>query len=1010
MLTDIFIKRPVFTICLNLIILIAGYQAVNHLTTRQFPKSDLAVVKVTTTYVGADAELIRGFVTTPLEKAIASADGIDYISSSSAKNLSTIEAHLKLNYDINAALTQVQSKINQVRNDLPPEAEVPVTNVETTDSQIASMYLGFYSDKLKPNQITDYLLRVVQPRLSSISGVERADILGARTFAVRVWLKPEQMAGYNIAPHEVRQALVANNYLSALGSTKGSLVIYNLSSNADLTKIEEFKNLVIKKSDNSLIRLKDVADIEMGAENYDEEVRFGGKTATFIGVWVLPNANSLEVIQNVRKAFPDIEKTLPSGLSLGVPYDSTKYIKASIDEVLKTLTETVFIVIIVIFLFIGSLRAVLVPVVAIPLSLMGAVVIMYFLGFTLNLLTLLAIVLSVGLVVDDAIVMLENIERHIREGITPFKAAIAAARELMAPVIAMTITLVAVYAPIGIQGGLTGVLFREFAFTLAGAVLVSGFVAITLSPMMSSKLIKKSDKKNNFQLKTDAYFEKLREKYLKTLSSLIANKKTILTASFLLAVFAVPLYMFSRKELAPREDQGVVFAIVQAAPNSSVDQTSVYTKALFQQFLTFPEYEVAFQLTGATFGFSGFVTKPWSERKRTTLQMLPEAFQKFGSIPGIRAIATTPAPLPGGSTFPVEFVVSSTDDPIKLYDYGQQLVQAAFASGHFMFADTDLKFDLPEVKLNLQRDKIAFQGLNLENIVQDVATLTGGNYVNRFNLEGRSYKVIPQLERKARLYPEQLESAYISAGSNQLVSLKSLADFEHKVQARELKKFQQLNSVTIQGANHPGATLDQALSALEQKAAEILPKNYQVNYAGESRQLRKEGSTFLQTFVFAMIFIYLVLAAQFESFRDPFIILLGSVPLAIFSALIFAFLGFTTINIYSQVGLVTLVGLIAKNGILIVEFANNLREQGYDKIQAVTEACNKRLRPILMTSLATVTGHFPLILASGAGAAARNSIGIMLVAGMFIGTFFTLFVVPLIYLQFSGRRTSMPQA
>ncbi|MEZ4754533.1 MAG: efflux RND transporter permease subunit [Bdellovibrionota bacterium] len=996
-ITDLFISRPVLSICVNLILLLAGIKAVQTLTTRQYPVSDLAVVKITTAYVGANAELVRGFVTTPLERVIASADGIDYLESSSKQGVSEISAHLRLNFDINAALTQVQAKVAQVRNDLPPEAEAPVIDVETSDNRIASVYLSFYSDVLEPNQITDYLTRVVQPKLSAVKGVQKADILGARTFAMRVWLKPDRMAAMNISPSQVKDALNVNNYLSAIGKTKGSMVSVNLTANTDLQNREEFENLVVKSDGDSLVRLKDIADIVLGAEDYDQDVRFDGKQATFMGVWVLPNANSLDVIKDVRAALPAIEKNLPSGLKLSIPYDATKYIESAIEEVLKTLTETILIVILVIFLFLGSFRSVLVPVVAIPLSLIGAALLMFLFGFTLNLLTLLAIVLAVGLVVDDAIVMLENVERYVQQGKAPIEAALIAARELVGPIIAMTITLVAVYAPIGIQGGLTGVLFKEFAFTLAGAVFISGFVALTLSPMMSAYLVKKDDNPSALKVRVDSLFNKLKNLYATGLKRTLKFRFAVIVASALLILFLPLLYMFSAKELAPREDQGILFGIVQASPDSTLDQTTLYTEQVTKVFESFPEYDKSFQLTFPTNGFSGMLTKPWSERSRTTLEMEPEAWIKASKIPGVRVIMTSPPPLPGGSDFPIEMVISTTENPERLYELSKEFVNAAFASGLYMYADSDLKYDLSQTKINIDRNKIAAMGLNLKSVGNDLSIMTGGNYVNRFNIQGRSYKVIPQIKRNQRLNPEQLKDIYVQAGNQELVALGTIATLENSVQPRELKRFQQLNSVKIQGAIPPGVSIDQALNVLETKAAEILPAGFEIDYAGESRQLRKEGSTFITTLLLAIVFIYLVLASQFESFRDPFIILAGSVPLALFGSLIFSFLGLTSMNIYSQVGLVTLVGLVSKNGILIVEFANLLQEQGLTKIDAIQKACQTRLRPILMTSVATIVGHFPLILASGAGAEARNSIGIILVSGMFIGSFFTLFVVPVIY-------------
>jgi multidrug efflux pump len=987
----------------NLIILLAGYQAIHTLNVRQYPRSDIAEVTVTTTYVGANADLVRGFITTPLERVIASADGIDYMESTSAQGLSTITVHLKLNYDTNAALTQIQAKIAQVRNDLPPEAEAPVVDLETSDNQFAAMYLSFYSDDLDPNQITDYLTRVVQPKLTAISGVQRADILGARTFAMRIWLKPDRMAALSISPSVVRNALASNNYLSAVGATKGSMISVNLVANTDLNTAEEFQNLVIMQKGNTVVRLKDVADVVLGAESYDEDVRFSGSKATFMGVWVLPTANSLDVIKKVRDAVPDIEKQLPAGMHVGIPYDSTRYIDDALHEVLHTLTETLIIVVCVIFLFLGSVRSILIPVVAIPISLVGAAFLMLLFGFTINLLTLLAIVLSVGLVVDDAIVVVENVERHLQLGLTPFDAAIKGARELFGPIIAMTITLAAVYAPIGLQGGLTGTLFREFAFTLAGAVLVSGVVALTLSPMMSSKLLRAGDSHKGFAGWVNLRFEGVRRRYVRVLSNTLRWRPVTLTFAGLFALLIVPFYMMSMKDLAPKEDQGVVFGIVQAAPNATIDQTSRFTEQVNGVFKSMPETAETFQITDPTFGFSGMVTKPWSERKRSTEEIVGEVFGKVSTIPGVRVIATTPEPLPGGSQFPVEFVINSTAEPREIYEFANQIVQKAIASKVFMFADTDLKYDQPQTEIVFDRDKVALLGVNLSQVGADLGTLLGGNYVNRFSNSGRSYKVIPEAKRSARLNVDQLKNFYVSAANGKLVQLSTFATLKTTTEPRSLNRFQQLNSAKIQGAIPPGVTQDQALKVLE-AAAKDLPKGFNIDYGGSSRQLRVEGNKLMGTFVLSVILIFLVLAAQFESFRDPFIILLGSVPLALAGALLPGFLGFTTINIYSQVGLITLVGLVSKNGILIVEFANKLQESGMDKLRAVIEAAGTRLRPILMTSVATVMGHFPLVLARGPGAGARNSIGYVLVTGMIVGTLFTLFVVPSIYMLIARDR------
>ncbi|HZW91742.1 MAG TPA: efflux RND transporter permease subunit [Candidatus Eremiobacteraceae bacterium] len=1005
--TDLFVKRPVLAMVVNLVIIIAGLQAVRSLSVRQYPRSDIAVIQVSTVYVGANADLVRGFITTPLERVIASADGIDYMESTSAQGLSTITVHLKLNYDTNAALTQIQAKVQQVKNDLPPESQVPVIDLETADTEFAAVYIGFSSKELDENQITDYLTRVVQPKLSAVSGVQRADILGNRTFAMRLWLKPEQMAARGVSPSDVRDALSKNNYLSALGSTKGSMVSVNLVANTDLRTPDDFKQMVVKQENGVVVRMGEIADIQLGAENYDQDVRFNGETATFMGIWVLPTANSLQVIKDVRKTLPAIQAQLPTGMNLGIPYDSTEYIQDAINEVLHTLSETLLIVVVVIFLFLGSFRSVLIPIVAIPVSLIGAFFLMLIAGFTINLLTLLAIVLSVGLVVDDAIVMVENVERHLQMGKTPFRAAQDAARELVGPIIAMTITLAAVYAPIGIQGGLTGALFREFAFTLAGAVIVSGIVALTLSPMMGSKLLRAGDTEKGFAGIINRQFERVRNLYTRLLTGTLQYRPVVLTVWVIVALLMVPFYMFSQRELAPEEDQGVVFGVIQSSANSTLDQTNLFTSEVYDVYKSFPESASIFQITNPSGGFGGMVTKPWSQRTKTTQQLLGESAGKLSKIAGVRVIPLTPPPLPGGGNFPVDFAIVSAAEPEQVSKFAEQIAQKAMASGKFIFADTDVKFDQPQTEVVFDRDKLRSQGVDLSQAGQDLSTMLGGNYVNRFSIQGRSYKVIPQVSRAERLTPEQLSNIYVKGSANQLVPLSTFATLKTTTEPRSLNKFQQLNAVRIQGVIPPNVPLDQALTFLEDTAKQVLPQGFTVDYAGESRQLRVEGSKFLGTFLLSAILIYLVLAAQFESFRDPFIILAGSVPLAMSGALTFSFLGFTTLNIYSEVGLITLVGLIAKNGILIVEFANHLQESGHSKTEAIIGAASTRLRPILMTTAATVFGHFPLVFARGPGAGARNSIGIMLVSGMIIGTAFTLFIVPSIYMLVARARITI---
>jgi len=1014
--TDIFIRRPVLALVISLLISIAGLQAIRTLNVRQYPRSENATVTVTTVYVGASGELVRGFITTPLERAIAAADGIDYIQSQSSQGLSTISVRLKINYDATKALAEISSKVDQVRADLPPEAEVPIINIESADSRFASAYLSFTSDILKQNQITDYLVRVVQPRLSALSGVQRAGILGARTFAMRIWLKPERLAAYDISPMEVRQALAANNYLAALGRTKGALIQVNLTADTDLRSVAEFKQLVVRERHGAIIRIEDIAEVALGAEDYDTEVRFSGQTAVFMGIWPLPNANSLDVIKLVRHEMDSIQQDLPSGLQARIAYDGTDYINNAIHEVIKTLGDTLLIVVVIIFLFLGSFRSVFIPVVAIPLSLIGAVFLMQSFGFTINLLTLLAIVLSVGLVVDDAIVVVENVERHLRLGETPFNAAILGARELVGPIIAMTITLAAVYAPIGLQGGLTGSLFREFAFTLAGAVTISGVVALTLSPMMSAKLLRPGQAEHGLAGRINRGFDRLKGLYGRGLDVTLASRPAVYLVWLLATGLMVPMFKMSPVELAPTEDQGVIFGILEAAANSTLDQTSRYAAAANQVFLGIPETKFTFQITNPSSGFGGMVMQPWDERQRTVFQILPEVQQKLSAIPGIRMFPVTPPALPGGGHFPVEFILASTAEPEQILEFAQQLKMQAMASGMFAFPPLiDMKIDQPQTEFVIDRDRVADLGLNLRQVGADISAMVGGNFVNRFDIAGRSYKVIPQIQRLDRLNPEQLQNIRISGPDGNLVPLSAVATLKNSTVPRSLNRFQQLNAVTISGvAMRP---LDEALRFLEGEAGKILPKGYVLDYTGESRQLRSEGNRFLPVFILAMLLIFLVLAAQFNSFRDPFVILAGSVPLALFGALIFTFLKMpnpnipfwtkgwtTTLNIYSQVGLVTLVGLVAKNGILIVEFANKLQEQGRPKLQAVREAALTRLRPILMTSCATVAGHFPLTLVTGAGAAARNAIGLVLVGGMTIGTLFTLFAVPSIYMLVARDR------
>ncbi|MCU7937323.1 MAG: efflux RND transporter permease subunit [Candidatus Thiodiazotropha sp. (ex Dulcina madagascariensis)] len=1030
--TDLFIQRPVVAIVINLLIVIAGIQAWNSLNIRQYPRSENATINISTVYVGASAELVRGFITTPLEQAIASADGVDYIESKSLQGFSMINARLKLNYEPTKALAEITAKVNQVRNDLPAEAQVPAISIQSADSQFASAYISFASDILSQAEITDYLIRVVQPRLAAVAGVQRAEVLGARTFAMRIWLKPDKMAALHISPAQVRQALAANNFLAAVGTTKGALVQVNLTANTDLHSVEEFERLVIRYDGDSIVRLRDVADVTLGAEDYDTSVRYLGQTAVFMGIFPLPNANTIDVIQRVTTEIDAIAKDLPTGLEVNIGYDASEYIANAITEVTKTLGDTLMIVIVVIYLFLGSLRSALVPMFAIPVSLIGSIFLMQVFGFTLNLLTLLAIVLSVGLVVDDAIVVVENIERHLREGRSKREAALLGARELVGPVIAMTITLAAVYMPIALQGGLTGALFREFALTLAGTVTISGIVALTLSPMMSSHMLRSAaDEERGFTGWVNHHFDRLRQAYGRLIDNTLQARPFVYAIWFAVSLAAIPLYNMSPKELAPGEDQSVIFGIINAPANATANQKAFFGKAVEDAFLSTSEVDLTFQIllapsVGALYdtdGFSGMVVKPWqAPRERTVFEILPEIQGKLSQVPGFQIFATTPPALPGGSNFPIEFIIASTADAERLLEFAQQIQAKATASGMFHFPpQIDLRYDQPQAQVVLDRDKIGVLGLNLNQVGSDMAAALGGDFVNRFNIAGRSYKVIPQIERSQRLNPDQLTNIYINGPEGELIPLSSVAHIENKTVPRSLNRFQQLNSVKLSGMTN--RTLDEALTVLEEAAREILPPGYSIDYTGESRQLRHEGNKFLPAFMLAIVMIFMALAVQFNSFRDPLIILFGSVPLAMFGALLFTFLKMpnpnmpfwtsgwtTTLNIYAQVGLVTLVGLIAKNGILVVEFANKLQEQGLPKVDAVREAAMTRLRPVLMTTVATVAGHFPLTLVTGAGAAARNSIGLVLVGGMAIGTLFTLFVLPSIYVLLAKEHNAEPVA
>jgi len=1006
MFTDIFIKRPVLAIVVSLLILLVGARAYQLLTVREYPETQNAQVTVTTAYPGASADLVKGFITTPVEREVASANGIDYLESSSVQGLSTVTAHLNLNYDPNEALTEISSKVDKVRSELPDRANDPAIDLSVGETT-SSMYLSFFSDQLAGNQITDYLRRVVQPKLESIDGVERAGILGARTFAMRIWLKPERMAALNVTAGDVREVLEANNYLAAVGNTKGPTLSVALTAGTNVTDPKQFERLILAERDGAIVRLSDVAEIKLGAENYDTSVFHNEQNATFIGVDVTPKANPLTVAEQIRERFPKIKAGFPEGLKGEIVYDVTQYIDDAINEVGKTLGEAVLIVIVVMFLFLGSFRAIAVPVMTIPLSLIGVGFIMLALGYSVNLLTLLAMILGIGLVVDDAIIVVENIHRHVEEGLSPFDAAIKGARELAGPVVAMTITLAAVYAPIGFTGGLTGALFQEFAFTLAGAVIISGVVALTLSPMMCSRLFTAHTGNGGGLVGLlDKAFDRLRWAYEWTLH--YALKARWLVALFGLAVLysCYVLYGMIPTELAPQEDQGIIIAQSTAQPNSSIDQLETWMREQREIYQSFPETQHVFLLNGLSGGSSqarsntaiaGMNFKPWTERERTSMEVKPLVQQKLGNIAGVQAAAFIPPPLPGGgSGLPVQFVVGSIEDPRQVHEVSQEILGAALQSPKFVFAQSDLKYDRGEVNLKIDRTKARSLGIDMRALGIDLASMLGGGDVNRFALQGRSYKVIPQVVRAERVNAEQILDYRVRTKSGDLVPLSTFVSLERVTQPRKLNRFQQLNAATISALPAPGVSMGEAVSFFRNQADRVLPPDYTVDYAGASRQYVQEGSALVFTFFFALLTIYLVLAAQFESFRDP-LIMLVSVPMSISGALAFMALGYASMNVYTQIGLVTLIGVISKHGILLVQFANQLQEEGHDKRAAIAHAAGIRLRPILMTTAALVFAMVPLLIAQGPGAVSRFHIGVVIAAGMTIGTIFTLYVVPAIY-------------
>ena len=1010
--TDQFIRRPVLASVISLLILVIGLRSLAALEVREFPEISNTVVTVSTAYPGASSELIQGFITTPLQQAIAEAEGIDFLVSQSTQGGSVIQAYMELNYDPNAAVAEIQAKVASRRGELPAQSEDPVID-STTGDQSALMYIVFYSDQMSQSETTDYLLRVVQPKIQAVSGVARAELFGGRTFAMRVWLDPKRMAALDVSAAEVAGVLNANNFLAAAGQIKGTYVLTDLSATTDVATVEDFRRLVVRRDDRTLVRLEDIARIELGSESYDSITWFNGSPGTVIAVEPAPGANPLSVAGRVRDAMEEIQQQLPAVMTARIGYDASQYIEDSIREVFKTLAEALIIVLVVIYLSLGSMRAAIVPGVAVPLSLIGGGFLMLLMGFSVNLLTLLAMVLAIGLVVDDAIIVVENVHRHIELGKSRFDAAIDAAREIGMPVIAMTTTLVAVYAPIGFMSGLVGTLFTEFAFALAGAVVVSGVVALTLSPVLSAKVLSRQGEPGRFEAVVERFFERLAEAYRSRLSRTLDYVPVTMTFAAVVLVSIYFMFVTTPSELAPVEDQSILFVQGRTPQTATIEYNEVYTRQVIEQFKTMPEEHTSFLFMGrggTNTMFGGFKMEPPSERDRFILEVLPDLQSALNTIAGMQ-VGVFPRPsLPGNrGGLPVQFIIQSDGGFRDIDAYADQLIGAGMQSGLFGFLRKSIEFSRPRATLVIDRNRAGDLGIAMADIGRTLSVMLGEGYVNRFNLEGRSYKVIPQLERDFRLTTAMLNDYYVPSAAGEQVPLSALITIERSVEPSQRTQFQQLNAVTVEGTMASGSSLGAGLDFLRNAAADILPGGYSIDYGGESRQYAEQGSALLVTFFLALIVIYLVLAAQFESWRDPLIILV-SVPMSIAGALVFMTLGLATVNIYTQVGLITLIGLISKNGILIVEFANQLRERdGLERRRAIEKAAAIRLRPILMTTVAMIVAMVPLLLATGPGAVGRFNIGLVIASGLAIGTLFTLFVVPAVYLVLSSEHAETRQ-
>jgi multidrug efflux pump len=1004
--TDPFIRRPVLATVISLLIVLLGFQAFSKLTIRQYPQMENALITVTTAYPGANAETIQGYITQPLQQSLASAEGIDYMTSVSRQNFSIISVYARIGANSDRLFTELLAKANEVKNKLPQDAEDPVLSKEAADAS-ALMYVSFYSSELNNPQITDYLSRVIQPKLATLPGMAEAKILGNQVFAMRLWLDPVRLAGFGLTAADVTDAVRRYNFLAAAGELKGEYVVTSVNASTDLKSAEAFAAIPLKTAGDSRVLLGDVARVEMGAENYDTISSFDGTPSVYIGIKGTPSSNPLDVIKEVRRIMPELQSQLPPNLKVSIAYDATLFIQASIDEVVKTLIEAVLIVIVVVFLFLGALRSVLIPVITIPLSMIGVLFFMQLMGYSINLLTLLAMVLAIGLVVDDAIVVVENIHRHIEEGKTPFDAALEGAREIAMPVVSMTVTLAAVYAPIGFLEGLTGALFKEFALTLAGAVVISGIVALTLSPMMCALLLRHDPNPSGLAHRLDQIFEGLKRRYQHILHGTLNTRPVVMVFAVIVLCLIPVLLKFTKSELAPDEDQGIIFMMSSSPQTANLDYLNSYTDRFIEIFKAFPEYYSSFQINGfngVQTGVGGFLLKPWNERQRTQMQILPEVQARLADIPGVQVFGFNLPSLPGtGEGLPFQFVINTPNDYAALLEVAERVKKRAEESGKFAFVDLDLAYDKPEAVIEIDRAKAAQMGVSMADLGGTLATLLGEAEINRFTIDGRSYKVIAQVERPYRDNPQWLNNYYVKNSEGKLLALSTLITVSDRARPRQLNQFQQLNSAIISG--FPLVSMGEAVDTVRQIAIEEAPPGFAYDYAGATRQLVQEGSALWVTFGLALAIIFLVLAAQFESFRDPLVILV-TVPLSICGALIPLFLGLSSLNIYTQVGLVTLIGLISKHGILIVEFANQLRrDKGLSPREAVEEAAAIRLRPVLMTTAAMVFGMVPLILASGAGAVSRFDIGTVIATGMSMGTLFTLFVLPCVYTLLASRKS-----